>query len=228
MTGDNRGVIAPDTAATTFPGPVVEVDGVSVALAGREVLHDVTLEVRRGRVLVLRGASGAGKSTLLRCLNGLVWPDRGTVRLDGVDLRALPAPAVRRRVALVAQAPVMLTGTVRDNLTYGLDAPSPQTLADAATAAALPRELLERPADALSGGEQARVAIARALTRGPEVVLLDEPTSALDAGATAIIVATVRELADRGLAAVVSTHDDAVAAAVAGDVVTLRDGRVVL
>lgn len=227
MTGDNRGVTAPDAAATTFPGPVVAADAVSVALGGREVLHDVTVEVRRGRVLVLRGASGSGKSTLLRCLNGLLWPDRGTVRLDGVDLRQLPAPAVRRRVALVTQAPVMLAGTVADNLAYGLDAASPRTLADAATAAALPHELLGRSAGALSGGEQARVALARALTRGPEVVLLDEPTSALDADATAIIVATVRELADRGLAAVVSTHDDAVAEAVAGDVVILRDGRVV-
>lgn len=227
MTRDNRGVTVANAAVTTFPGPVVAAEAITVAQGGRELLHAVTLEASRGRVLVLRGASGAGKSTLLRCLNGLMWPDAGTVRLDGTDLRTLAAPSVRRRVALVTQTPVMLPGTVADNLAYGLASPDPASLARAADAAALPDALLGRAAAELSGGERARVAIARALTRDPEVLLLDEPTAALDAAAAAIVASTVRALADGGLAVIVATHDDVLAGAVADDVVTLDAGRVV-
>ncbi|UUY03798.1 ATP-binding cassette domain-containing protein [Svornostia abyssi] len=213
-----------DADATTSPGPVVVAEAVAVRQGGRELLREVTLDVRRGRVLVLRGPSGAGKSTLLRCLNGLVWPDAGVVRLDGADLRSLPAPAVRRRVALVSQTPVMLPGTVADNLAYGLASPGPDRLTRAAAAAALPSALLDRDAAELSGGERARVAIARALTRDPEVLLLDEPTAALDADAAATITTTVRALADTGLAVVVATHDDTLAAAIADEVATLPTG----
>lgn len=224
MTGDNRGVTVAPTTPTTAAEPVLVADDVSVDLGGRAVVRDVTLEARPGRVLVLRGASGSGKSTLLRCLNGLIWPLHGVVRLDGTDIRTLPAPAVRRRVALVTQTPVMLPGDVAENLAYGLEAPADDTLRRAAAAAGLPGELLGRPAGELSGGERARVAIARALTREPDVLLLDEPTAALDLDAAAIVSETIRTLAAAGIAVVVATHDDAIADAVADDILVLRGG----
>src|SRR3954453_22459578 len=98
----------------------MEVREVMVQRGGRVVLRDVSFDAPRGRVLALVGASGAGKSTLLRCLNRLAEPDRGTITLDGEDSRAVAPQGLRRRVALVAQAPVMLPGTVADNLAYGL------------------------------------------------------------------------------------------------------------
>lgn len=183
-----------------------------VRLRGRPVLDGVSLRAAPGRVLAVTGPSGAGKSTLLRCLNGLVWPDAGRVLLDGADIRELPATEVRRRVALVAQVPVMLPGSVADNLAYGVSGLAAAERDHAAGAAALDTALLTRPAGELSGGERLRVGLARALTRAPRALLLDEPTSALDAATAATVAATIRALAESGLVVVVATHDQALAA----------------
>jgi ABC-type multidrug transport system fused ATPase/permease subunit len=196
----------------------IEVHGLTAGRAGRPVLHDVSLSARRGRVLAVAGSSGAGKSTLLRCLNRLGEPDAGTITLDGQDIRELDPPELRRRVALVAQAPVMLPGTVADNLAYGVRDPDS---AAALAAAGLTEEFLPRTAHALSGGERARVALARALTRAPDAILLDEPTAALDADTSHLIAETITALASRDLIVIVATHDAALAAAVADDTLTL-------
>lgn len=97
------------------------VRGLVAALAGREVLRGVDLDVAPGEVVCVRGPSGVGKSTLLRALVRLVPLDAGTVRLEGRDVVELPAPELRRRVGLVAQAPFMLEGSVADNLRYGVE-----------------------------------------------------------------------------------------------------------
>jgi ABC-type cobalamin/Fe3+-siderophores transport system ATPase subunit len=208
----------------------LRVRGLSVALGGRPVLRDLSLEVPKGAVTVVVAPSGAGKSTLLRCCNRLLEADGGTILLDGADVTALPACTLRRRVGLVGQLPVMLPGSVRDNLVYGLtdaDDASEPALLRALEAAGLDGSFLDRPADELSGGERARVALARALTRGPELLLLDEPTAALDAGAAAHIGETLKRLAADGLGVLAVTHDLTFAAAVADRAVALRDGAAV-
>jgi ABC-type multidrug transport system fused ATPase/permease subunit len=202
----------------------MEVRDLRVQRAGRPVLHDVSFDASRGRVLALVGASGSGKSTLLRCLNRLAEPDAGTITLDGHDIRELDPPALRRRVALVAQAPVMLPGTVADNLAYGVPDLTDAARDAALTAAGLTPEFLPRTARALSGGERARVALARALTRDPEAVLLDEPTAALDPDTARLIGATVAALAQRDLIVIVATHDLALAGAVADATLRLEGG----
>jgi len=201
-----------------------------VARGERSVLHDVRFDAPKRAVVALVGPSGAGKSTLLRCLNRLHAPDGGTVLLDGEDTAALDPCTLRRRVGLVGQVPVMLPGSVRENVAYGLD---PATAADADRLtralrdAGLDADFLDRTASELSGGERARVALARALTREPELLLLDEPTAALDAAVARHIAATVRSLAGAGLGVVVATHDLAFAADVADRAVALRDGTAV-
>jgi ABC-type multidrug transport system fused ATPase/permease subunit len=200
----------------------IEVRELCVRRGERVVLNDVSFDAPRGRVLALVGASGAGKSTLLRCLNRLAEPESGTIGLDGEDIRAVAPERLRRRVALVAQAPAMLPGTVEDNLAYGLDA-LPAEVRDAALAAAgLDPSFLSRTAKALSGGERARVALARALTREPDAVLLDEPTAALDPETAEVIARTVAALAQRDLAVIVATHDMALAEAVSDATLRLR------
>lgn len=207
-------------------GPILAVRGLRVERAGRTVLEDVDADVPPATVTALLGPSGAGKTSLLRCLVRLDEPAAGSVTFDGDDVQGLDACVLRRRVALVAQSPVMLPGTVRDNLAYGLDEPGDPELTEALVAAGLAAEFLDRDAARLSGGEAARVAVARALARSPRVLLLDEPTASLDGHAAAGIEALLVRMAARGLAVVVVTHDVAQARRVASRAVHLARGRV--
>jgi len=192
----------------------IEVRDLTMRRGDRVVLRDVSFVVPRGKVLALVGASGAGKSTLLRCLNRLAEPESGTIELDGDDIRHVAPELLRRRVALVAQAPAMLPGSVEENLAYALDVLRAETRDAALAAAGLDASFLPRPAKALSGGERARVALARALTREPDAILLDEPTAALDPETARVIAQTVAALAQRDLAVILATHDHALAESV--------------
>jgi ABC-type iron transport system FetAB ATPase subunit len=195
--------------------PRIETQGLAVARGGRTILRGIDLSVRAGEVTALVGPSGSGKSSLLRSLVRLDEPAGGRVLVDGRDAAELEPCELRRRVGLVAQAPVMLPGDVRANLAYGLEDPPGADLAGALAATGLDASFMDREARALSGGEAARVAVARALTRDPGALLLDEPTAALDREAAAPVEALVRALADRGLGILIVTHDDAQAARVA-------------
>lgn len=190
--------------------PRIETEGLAVARGGRVVLRGIDLCVRAGEVTALVGPSGAGKSSLLRALVRLDEPAAGRVLVDGRDAAELEPCVLRRRVGLVAQAPVMLPGDVRANLAYGLDGPA--DLEGALAATGLGGGFMAREARELSGGEAARVAVARALTRDPVALLLDEPTAALDREAAAPVEALVRDLAARGLGVLIVTHDEAQAA----------------
>jgi ABC-type multidrug transport system fused ATPase/permease subunit len=181
--------------------------GVVMSLGGRVVVRGVDLHVAAGRVVGLLGSSGSGKSTLLRACVRLVEIDDGTIALDGEDVGTMDARVLRRRVGLVAQTPVMLPGTVADNLRYGVTDLSDDALRAALDDAGLAASFAERVAGDLSGGERARVALARALTRGPRLLLLDEPTSALDHAAAEHIGATLRRLVEGGLGIGLATHD---------------------
>jgi putative ABC transport system ATP-binding protein len=206
--------------------PRIETQGLAIARGGREVARGIDLVVRAGEVTALVGPSGAGKSSLLRSLVRLDEPADGRVLVDGRDAREIDPCALRRRVGLVAQAPVMLPGDVRANLAYGLDSPDPAALSYALAAAGLEPAFIGRRADELSGGEAARVAVARALVRDPGALLLDEPTAALDRVSAAALEGLIRTLAGRGLAILIVTHDEAQAARVATTAVRLEHGRV--
>ena len=195
--------------------PRIETRGLAIARGGRVVTRGIDLCVRAGEVTALVGPSGAGKSSLLRAIVRLDEPAEGRVLVDGRDAAELEPCALRRRVGLVAQAPVMLPGDVRANLSYGLEDPAEAALAGALAATGLDPGFMTRAARELSGGEAARVAVARALTRDPGALLLDEPTAALDRDAAAPVEALVRDLAARGLGILLVTHDEAQAGRVA-------------
>jgi putative ABC transport system ATP-binding protein len=194
------------------------------------ILHDISVDVPRGSALTLVGPSGSGKSSLLRCLNRLEEPTSGVVRFDGRDITALDPRELRRRAALVLQAPVLFEGTVRDNLMvhapgFALDV-SESRLRETLGEVGLEAAMLERDAAVLSGGEKQRVTLARALLRDPQALLLDEPTSALDPPVAALVVETICRLRDgRGLTIVAVTHAPDLVRRLGGALLYLVKGR---
>jgi len=205
--------------------PIVLRD-VTLAVHGVTILDRISTTVVPGAPTVLIGPNGAGKTTLLRVMMGLLRPSGGQVRWDGRD-----AAAPTRR-AIVFQRPVMLRRSAAGNVRYALAAAGVGRAARSERAAELLdqvglKDIAERPARRLSGGEQQRLALARALAREPQVLFLDEPTASLDPAATKAIEDVVRAVAARGIKVVMSTHDLGEARRLAGDIVLMHRGRIV-
>ena len=182
---------APGAAALPRVRGAVSLDHVSFAYDGvTEVIRDVTLEIPAGEVLALVGPSGAGKTTLVSLLPRLWDVTRGTIRVDGTDVREVTAASLRSQIGLVPQEAVLFGGTVHDNIRYGrLDATDAEIEAAARAAnahdfiAAMPGAYTTPVGDRgsrLSGGQRQRIAIARAILKDPPILLLDEATSSLD------------------------------------------------
>lgn len=206
--------------------PTFELTDVVVGPADAPILKGITLAVPCEGILAVAGPSGSGKSTLLRLLNRLDDPVSGSIRLDGRDITAWEPRELRRRVAMIFQSPPIFPGTVFDNLRVALDGLDRDGAHHVLDRVGMPRELLERPADQLSGGEAQRMTIARALLTEPHVLLADEPTAALDGGARHTIEDLARELADSGVPLVWITHDTAQLRRLADHAVVLVDGNV--
>ncbi|HWB79178.1 MAG TPA: ABC transporter ATP-binding protein [Nannocystaceae bacterium] len=201
-----------------------------------EALRGVSLEIRRGEVVLLLGPSGSGKTTLLQVLGGLLRPTEGALRLDGRTISGLDLDELAKlRLAhfgFVFQAYNLFpTLTAAQNVEVALDLVGLRGRAAKQRA----RELLDDvglgdrvgsyPAQ-LSGGQKQRVAIARALAPDPAVILADEPTAALDSTSGAKVIALFRRLADQGRAVVIVTHDNRILGA--GDrIVKMEDGMMV-
>jgi len=176
---------------------------------GREVaLRHVSLRIAPGETVAFVGESGAGKSTLVNLAIGFRPPGSGRVLLDGHDLRELDLRTYRQQIGVVPQTTLLFNGTLRENVTYGLDGVPDarlwQILAEANLAEfvrGLPQGLdtpLGESGTRLSGGQRQRLAIARALVRDPRIILLDEATSALDTESERLVQeALVRLTKDR-------------------------------
>lgn len=190
------------------------------------ILTKVTIDVPCDGVLAVAGPSGAGKSTLLRLLNRLDDPVAGEVRFQGRDLREWDPAELRRRVGMVFQTAPVFEGTVLDNLRVADPDVTDERARHVLDHVALPTELLDRPADRLSGGEAQRMSIARALLTEPSVLLADEPTAALDGGARRAVEDLGMEIAAGGVPIVWITHDTDQLRRLADHVLVLVGGRV--
>lgn len=200
---------------------------VSVVRGGATPLWQVSAHLPAGRCSAVMGASGSGKTTLLRLLNRLIDPTAGRVLLDSVALTELDVLALRRRVGLVAQAPVLLTDAVHDEVRVGRPDLSDGRVTELLARVGLGEQFATRPTAGLSGGEAQRLCLARSLAVEPEVLLLDEPTSALDGLSAAVIATLVRDHVNEGGAVVLVSHDPALVGGVAERVLVLDHGRLI-
>ena len=171
----------------------------------KDALHDIDLTIKPGEHVAFVGQSGAGKSTIVNLVPRFLEPTEGRVLIDGVDVRDITLESLRSQIAVVSQDTVLLDGSIRENLTYGLANKSDDQIWDALKAAALddfvkrlPQGLDSRVGEAgglLSGGQKQRLAIARAFLKDAAILIFDEATSALDAKAENKFMASFESLA---------------------------------
>jgi ABC-type oligopeptide transport system ATPase subunit len=204
-------------------------------------VNDVSLKVGRGRTLGLVGESGSGKSTLGRCILGLVMPDQGQIRFDGIEVQALSGRRLqdfRRRVQPVFQDPYgsldprwPVGKSVREALDcfrIGSSLDRDRRVLDLFARVGLNPALAGRLPSHLSGGQRQRVGIAAALASDPELIIADEPVSALDMSVQAQILNLFLDLQqDLGVATVFITHDLGVVQHVSDKIAVMLRGSIV-
>ena len=221
------------------------VDDIHKSYGQNEVLKGVSLHAAKGDVITMIGSSGSGKSTFLRCINFLEHPNRGSITVNGEEIRlvsdrhgalvpdAKQLQRVRTSLAMVFQHFNLWSHmTVLENV---VEAPIHVLKLSKKEAHARAERYLERvglwtfrdtyPAH-LSGGQQQRVAIARALAMEPAVLLFDEPTSALDPELVGEVLKVMKGLAEEGRTMVVVTHEMGFAREVSSHVIFLHQGRI--
>lgn len=226
--------------------PILEIQGLVKQYGrGETAIKGVDLSVPSGQVMALIGPSGAGKSTLIRCVNRLVEPTKGSVRLKDLELTRLSKRQLRmarRRIGMIFQEFALVDRlSVMENVLSGqlgyvgfwqswfrrFPAPVVNHAYELLERVGI-AEQMDKRADQLSGGQRQRVGIARALLQEPEIILVDEPTASLDPKTSRSVMRLLIELADeRGLAAVINIHDVVLAKQFVERIVGLRDGLIV-
>lgn len=226
--------------------PIVKIQGLAKSFGDLQVLRDINLEVKKGEVVVILGASGSGKTTLLRCINLLETYDKGSIRLDGVEVgfqeangKRKPRPerelsSLRADMAMVFQMFNLFPHlTALENVMLGPRKVRGKSKEEAKasgvkwlTRVGIEDKLKSLPSQ-LSGGQQQRVGIARALAMDPKVLLLDEITSSLDPELVGEVLEVVLQLAQEGMTMICVTHEIAFARDIASRVVFMDEGVIV-
>jgi ABC-type polar amino acid transport system ATPase subunit len=216
--------------------PIIVVKDLTKRFGKVEALNGVSLEVERGKVIVVIGPSGSGKSTLLRCINHLESPSSGEVWIEGERLSndQRQINTIRAEIGMVFQLFNLFPHlTVLENICLAQRVVRKRGREEAGQIA---RQKLERvgipeKADSypgqLSGGQQQRVAIARALAMDPKIMLFDEPTSALDPEMIKEVLDVMLDLAREGMTMLVVSHEMGFARAAAGEMIFMDGGKIV-
>ncbi|KAL7905950.1 P-loop containing nucleoside triphosphate hydrolase protein [Trichoderma velutinum] len=225
--GIRRQVHAPEEQAPSLDiegekdtNVIVEFQNISFAYPARPevtVLKNISLQISQGQTVAVVGSSGSGKSTLLALLERFYDARSGCINVFGKPISSQATDVYRRRLAIVPQEPTLYRGSIRDNITLGVDEDNikEEEVINACDAANLTDLIASLPDGfnsdcgakgiALSGGQKQRIAIARALIRSPEILLLDEPTSALDAESELLVQETLQSI-QGGRTMILVTH----------------------
>ena len=217
--------------------PLLAAEGLCVELGGKAILRDLSVNFPSGRFVALLGPNGAGKTTALKALAGLV-PARGRISIAGEALARISSRERARRIGYLPQGhAVHWPLTARDVVAlgrypHGVADPARLSKRDAeAVDCAMARtdcaHLAHQPVQTLSGGERARVMLARVLATEAAILLADEPTAALDPRHQLAVMDDLRGESRRGTLVIAVTHDIALAARMADEIVLLHDGRLV-
>ena len=198
---------------------MISFEHVDYSIGGRQILKDVSFEVKKGTTKIILGPSGIGKSTALRLILGLVRPDRGDIRIEGQSVVTADADElnrIRQQIGMVFQDGALFDSlTVGENIGYWLfeNSDADETRIEAVAReklglVGLDPDLVDSMPDELSLGMQRRVAIARALAAGtPKIILYDEPTTGLDPNSLELVTDVILRLRDDlGMTAIVVTH----------------------
>ena len=155
-----------------------------------DIIKDFSLSVKQGECVAFVGASGSGKSTIINMIIGFLLPNTGKLKVDGNDIKSLHLPEYRHFISVVPQSTILFTGTIKENILYGIKNVSNEKFEEIVESANINEFVKELPdgintvvgehGDKLSGGQKQRISIARALIRDPRILILDEATSALD------------------------------------------------
>lgn len=199
-----------------------------------ETLKGVSFTIQPGEKVAILGRIGSGKSTIARLLLGLYQPDRGSVRVDDVDIRQIDPGDLRRNIGSVLQDVWLFSGSVRENIAIGAVRPRDEAILNAARISGVEEFIARHPSgydlmltergEGLSGGQRQAIALARALVGAPPVLLLDEPTSSMDVQNEAAVIARLKQtMQDRTM--VIVTHRTSLLDLV-DRVIVIEDGKV--
>jgi putative ABC transport system ATP-binding protein len=198
----------------TASTPVLVFDDVSFAWPGGVGLQHVSFNVPKGQFVLISGASGTGKSTLLRLIVRLEDPYQGRILLHGKPITTFFPPTLRSHIGFLQQQPVLISGSIRENLLFPFTLhsrkhcaqPKEQELQQWLTKLGLEGISLDAPANTLSVGQQQRICFIRAVLTSPDVICLDAPTSSLDRESRERVEAAAEELIHQGTSVIMVNH----------------------
>ncbi|MGE0251725.1 MAG: ABC transporter ATP-binding protein [Dongiaceae bacterium] len=219
--------------------PKIEVRGLYKSFGPKKVLQGLDLDIAKGESVVVIGGSGSGKSVLLKCILGIVPPDKGSIKIDGVEtmgMRGHEREEVLHKFGMLFQGAALFDSLpVWENITFGLIQGQRMERGKAKEIAikllgqvGLPPEAADLYPAELSGGMQKRVALARAIAAQPEIIFFDEPTTGLDPIMGDVINQLIKKLVrDLGATALSITHDMASVRRIADRVAMLYEGKII-